>query len=207
MHRQLTSRGTPSPADKPKKQPRQARAKLTVAAILQATTYILERDGFAGFTTNKVAAKAGVNIASLYQYFPGKAALVAELMRQHSAASRAASLRVLAASRAEGLEAAVRALVAAGIAAHATSPRMHRAIALEAPRMGLEIGGADVDDEMADAWRAMLGDAAPSATALWVASTTAHALIHRALIERPEALASVALVDELTALLWPYLRR
>ncbi len=59
-----------------KKQPKQARAIATVDAIVEAGTYILQRSGPAGFTANKVAERAGANIASFYQYFPNKEALL-----------------------------------------------------------------------------------------------------------------------------------
>ena len=59
-----------------RKHAKQQRALVTVAAIVEAATYILVRDGPGGFTANKVAEKAGVNIASYYQYFPNKEALL-----------------------------------------------------------------------------------------------------------------------------------
>jgi AcrR family transcriptional regulator len=59
-----------------KKLPTQRRAQATVAAIVEAATYILRDEGPRGFTANKVAVRAGVNIASFYQYFPNKAALL-----------------------------------------------------------------------------------------------------------------------------------
>ncbi|MEM9072689.1 MAG: TetR/AcrR family transcriptional regulator [Myxococcota bacterium] len=46
-------------------------------ALIRACACVLEARGFAGTTTNHIAERAGVNIASLYQYFPGKDALVA----------------------------------------------------------------------------------------------------------------------------------
>jgi AcrR family transcriptional regulator len=62
-----------------KKQPRQARAKATSAALLDATARILERGGYAVLTTNRVAEVAGVSIGSVYEYFPNKQALLAAL--------------------------------------------------------------------------------------------------------------------------------
>lgn len=59
-----------------KKQAKQPRAIATVEAIVEAATYILRKVGPSGFTANKVAEKAGVNIASFYQYFPNKEALL-----------------------------------------------------------------------------------------------------------------------------------
>lgn len=59
-----------------KKQAKQQRSIATVAAIVEAATYILRDDGPSGFTANKVAERAGVNIASFYQYFPNKEALL-----------------------------------------------------------------------------------------------------------------------------------
>src|SRR4030095_9527180 len=67
----------------PRKQPVQDRAVFTVEAILEAATYILVRDGWNKFTTNRVAERAGVNIASLYQYFPNKESIVVEWQRRH----------------------------------------------------------------------------------------------------------------------------
>lgn len=66
----------------PKKLPRQRRAIATVEALIEAATYILAREGLGGFTANKVADRAGVNIASFYQYFPNKEALVFHIVRQ-----------------------------------------------------------------------------------------------------------------------------
>ncbi|MEY3997313.1 MAG: hypothetical protein RLY60_125, partial [Pseudomonadota bacterium] len=55
-----------------RKQPIQKRAQLTIEAIFQATAQLVERDGMAGLTTNKIAAKAGFSVGTLYQYFASK---------------------------------------------------------------------------------------------------------------------------------------
>ena len=58
-----------------KRIPRQQRSKETVDRIIRAATQIIRRDGFTSFSTNTVAAKAGVGIASIYEYFEDKDAL------------------------------------------------------------------------------------------------------------------------------------
>ncbi len=67
------------PSLKPRKIPQQSRAEQTVATILEAAARILEREGLEGLNTNLVAKRAGVSIGSLYQYFPGKDALIVAL--------------------------------------------------------------------------------------------------------------------------------
>lgn len=66
----------------PRKRPVQKRSRATVEAILGAATRILEEQGLTGFNTNAVAERAGVSIGSLYQYFPGKDAILVALMEQ-----------------------------------------------------------------------------------------------------------------------------
>ena len=66
-----------------RKKPRQARAKATVQAILEATAQVLVSDGYSRLTTTKVAERAGVSVGTLYQYFGDKDALVRALKEQH----------------------------------------------------------------------------------------------------------------------------
>ncbi|MHB1056320.1 MAG: TetR/AcrR family transcriptional regulator [Rhodanobacter sp.] len=70
------------PSLRPRKKPVQPRAVETYACILEAAAQIIERHGVGAFNTNLVAERAGVSIGSLYQYFPGKDALVIALMRR-----------------------------------------------------------------------------------------------------------------------------
>jgi AcrR family transcriptional regulator len=66
----------------PRREPRQDRAKRTVERILATTAALLDELGFDRLTTNLVAERAGVNIASLYAYFPNKYALLHSLALQ-----------------------------------------------------------------------------------------------------------------------------
>ncbi|HEY8119877.1 MAG TPA: TetR/AcrR family transcriptional regulator [Myxococcota bacterium] len=63
----------------PNKSPSQQRSRATFDALVDACTWLLPRRGFVGTTTNHIAARAGVSVASLYEYFPGKDAVVAQV--------------------------------------------------------------------------------------------------------------------------------
>ena len=62
-----------------RKTPRQRRSRETVDVILTAAARIFSEYGWRAATTNRVAEAAGVSVGSLYQYFPGKLALLAAL--------------------------------------------------------------------------------------------------------------------------------
>jgi AcrR family transcriptional regulator len=66
-----------------RKQPIQKRAQLTIDAIFEATSQIVDREGVSGLTTNKIAAKAGFSVGTLYQYFSSKEAIF-RAMAQHT---------------------------------------------------------------------------------------------------------------------------
>ncbi|MEL6960466.1 MAG: TetR/AcrR family transcriptional regulator [Pseudomonadota bacterium] len=65
-----------------RKAPVQARSKATVDAIISAAARILLDAGYDKSSTNKISDLAGVSIGSLYEYFPGKEAIYAELRRR-----------------------------------------------------------------------------------------------------------------------------
>lgn len=66
------------------KEPKQARSKQTRQKILEATLELLDQDGIEGVSTNSIARRAKVNIASLYQYFPDKIAILRVLAMNFS---------------------------------------------------------------------------------------------------------------------------
>lgn len=61
------------------KLPRQSRGKARVQALLQAAEKVFAEKGFEAATMTEIAAEAGASIGSLYQYFPTKDDLAAEL--------------------------------------------------------------------------------------------------------------------------------
>ena len=67
----------------PRKSPVQARSAASVDAILEATIQVLLSIGKEQLTTTKVAARAGVSVGTLYQYFPNKSSLLQAALRRH----------------------------------------------------------------------------------------------------------------------------
>jgi AcrR family transcriptional regulator len=67
----------------PRKSPVQARSTASVDAILEATVQVLLDAGKERLTTTRVAARAGVSIGTLYQYFPNKSALLQAALKRH----------------------------------------------------------------------------------------------------------------------------
>src|SRR5436190_22963378 len=59
-----------------RKTPQQARSRDMVERIVAAGREVLVTDGYDAFSTNRVAATAGISPGSLYQYFPDKAAIL-----------------------------------------------------------------------------------------------------------------------------------
>jgi AcrR family transcriptional regulator len=70
------------PPVKMRKNAKQARAKQSVSAILEATTQLLGLTEIDQISTNHIAERAGVSIGTLYQYFPNKTAIFVAIAEQ-----------------------------------------------------------------------------------------------------------------------------
>ncbi|MBD3624411.1 MAG: TetR family transcriptional regulator [Rhodobacteraceae bacterium] len=64
---------------KARKTPSQARSRVTLDVIFEATIQVLLSQGMANLTTTSVAERAGVSVGTMYQYFPNKRSLVYSL--------------------------------------------------------------------------------------------------------------------------------
>jgi AcrR family transcriptional regulator len=182
----------------------------TIDALLTATAHILVKDGFDRASTNRIAEEAGVSVGSLYQYFPGKEALVAALIERHiedmmslfaSAFERMAQLP---------LAEATRELVALHLRAHSLDPKLHQVLSEQVPKI-------DRADRVRDVERAVMllvksyleahkdeicvEDLELSA---FVVVQAVEGVTHAALLHG-DALAQERLVDEMSALVIRYL--
>lgn len=107
-----------------RRRPSQERAKVTVDALLEATFQVLERVGFEGLTTTRVADRAGVSVGSLYQYFSDRDALLVAAGRRHMASLHARLER--AALEHVDLSARVRAMLSVLVEFSLERPRLSR---------------------------------------------------------------------------------
>ena len=122
---------------KPRKAPRQARARATCEAIVEAAARIVAERGLAGFNTNAVATRAGVSIGSLYQYFPNKDALMVALIERQQETQSRTITQAAAQLGAANLADSVHALVRAAARHHRDAPLFASAIDHEEARLPL----------------------------------------------------------------------
>jgi AcrR family transcriptional regulator len=174
----------------PRKTPRQTRAKVTVDAIVEATTQLLLKEGYARFTTARVAERAGVSVGTLYQYFPNKAALASAVVDHSCNTFLNAFETALGTGRRERLHDCIKAIVDATLVSHHLAPDLHKIVRELAPQIGVEEKAAQVSHAMAGLIENALREHADEiagdadlATAAMVIETILEALAHRALTQ------------------------
>lgn len=198
----------------PRKIATQRRSRATVDALVEATARILVREGFDKASTNRIAEVAGVGIGSLYQYFPGKEALVVAVAERHQREIMQQVQARLAGILDQPVHAAMRTIVAAAIDAHRVDPALHRVLAEQIPRVGKLAGLATFDRGNYAAFRAWLEArrcelrVADPELAAFVCVNAIEALAHNAVLHAPKMLSderAAALVEEGARMLAGYL--
>lgn len=198
------------PETSPRKRAIQARSRATVDVILKATARVLIAEGYDRASTNKVAARAGVSIGSLYQYFPSKEALVAALLERHleemGQVLRAAFPRLATAPIEQAAEEVVRLMVAA----HSVDPALHRVFVEQVPRIGQLERIQGFEQEMTALVRAYLEPRRDALVvddldmAAFIVVGVVESLTHAAVLSRPELLGE-PFVQEVSAVVIRYL--
>jgi AcrR family transcriptional regulator len=131
---------TAKPQLEPRKSPVQARSNASVEAICEATIQVLLSVGKERLTTTKVAARAGVSVGTLYQYFPNKSSLLQAVLRKHMEEVTRAVEDVCAQQRGAALEHVADALVAAFLAAKLKDVEASEALYY----VSGDVGGAEI---------------------------------------------------------------
>jgi AcrR family transcriptional regulator len=199
----------------PRKHASQDRSRATVDALIEATARILVREGFDKASTNRIASEAGVSVGSLYQYYPGKEALVAAVIERHNRDLMKIVLDAFAEIEAQPIDIGVRRLVQAAVEGHRVEPDLHRVLAEQIPRVGaleeVEAFSRQYHELFRGYLNAHRGDLRPLDVdlAAFVCVTSIEALTHTAVLHRFEFMsgeAAAALVDETTRMVLGYLR-
>jgi AcrR family transcriptional regulator len=111
-----------------------------VDAICEATIQVLLSVGKERLTTTKVAARAGVSVGTLYQYFPNKSSLLQAVLRKHMEDVTRAIEIVCAEQRGVALEQMADVLVKAFLAAKLKHVEASKALYYVSD----DVGGAEI---------------------------------------------------------------
>ena len=192
-----------------RKAPRQKRARQTVDFILDAAAYILAERGFDGFTTNHIADRAGVNISSLYQYFPNKLAILEALQARHIAAPDVNYAQGLERLRDQPLEEIVGTIVDVALEMHTVNAPTQKLFLDTLPRQTRRLHDDFEADRIAKLAAILLPKSRVSRNPDMVMFIARHALtsvVHEAVCDRSEWLTDPAFREECVALLVNFLR-
>ena len=196
-----------------RKRPTQQRSEQMVDTLIDAAGKVIAKQGLDHFTTIKVAARAGVSVGSLYQYFANKEALLEALLdrmtRQLGDVVNQAAPVLLSAD----LETMVRGLLLAALDFLDSDKGPYLELLRNWHR--LDIGRAlhQFEQNMMDVIRAyLLTHTADlrvdnvSAKQFVVTNSVVFTLLRYLSLPRPPLFAREQLVEELTALIAGYLQ-
>jgi len=105
-----------------------------VERIIAAGHDVLLERGYDATTTNHIAERAGISPGSLYQYFPDKTAILAEVLDRYSSDLVARMSRAFLSALGSPTSDAVRRLVTAMLDAYEENPGLLRVLVEQIPR-------------------------------------------------------------------------
>lgn len=137
-----------------RKKPVQQRARMLVDSLIDAAGEVVARDGLEALTTVRVAARAGVSVGSLYQYFDNKNMLVSALMDRVNADLIAAVDQVATQHVGDDPQRFARALLEAAFAVFETRQGLARELMRHWHRLDIARGLHRFEQRMLDLLRA-----------------------------------------------------
>jgi AcrR family transcriptional regulator len=179
-------------------------------AVLDAAEALIAEDGIVRLTTNRVATRAGVSIGSLYQYFPNKESILAELVRRMERSTLELIDQALMLTESESLErtaaAIVDVLLGDNLGRVPTRAALRRAVPVE----WCEPTSAEVDAQVRVALAKRFADRAdirqgPLAM-IWVIAHAVELVVESAVLHAPAMLHADDFRQELIELVVRYLR-
>jgi AcrR family transcriptional regulator len=195
----------------PRKTPKQSRALVTVDAILEAAARILVEVGYDKLNTNEVARRAGVSVGSLYQYFPNKQSLLAELHFRHATQTSAPIFEALRNSQGKPLRQVIKRIIQANVASHSEDPVLHKVISEESHKLPARPWQLQMDSEAAHLVKNFLLEHREELRienmelTIYLLTQIVETCIHSAVAMAPKALKNGSLARELERMLYLYL--
>ncbi len=197
-----------------RKLPTQERAQRTIETIFEATAQIVEEEGEAALSTNKVARKAGFSVGTLYQYFPTKESILLAMIsheRRRVMNEMQAMLQRAVQEKADCKQ-VLRERIRALIQAFGAGSRMKRAMIRLAWRMDHHDNVTQAMRESADHIAVALSQLQdpslrPATPAMmFVATRAVMGAIRSASLEESPLLGTQDFEDELVRLAWGLMR-
>ena len=159
----------------------------------------------ARLSTNRIAERAGVSVGSLYQYFPNKEALLAEVRRRYDEQFTARMMAEIGRIGSLPLREAVREFIRFMIEIHGENPQLHNALAERVPeseRQLLEQTALAYLKAHQDQLRAE-----DLELAAYICVQVGEALTHGTALRNPERLTEPRFAEEIVDLLVRYLEK
>jgi AcrR family transcriptional regulator len=188
-----------------RKIPRQSRSRSVVEAILVAAFERLQRDDDEPIALEGIAARAGVGIGSLYDYFRDRQGLLAGVVAKLTEDNLDAFERVLRESREQPLEVFAEAIVDHVFATYVAEPKVARLALRTAYQIGLVPTIAETQTLFAQslakelAARTDLGPPRDYTALAYVLTHATMGIVHSRLWEASPPVSNQILRDELVA--------
>lgn len=194
-----------------RKQPIQKRSKATIEFILDAATQLLLTHGYDKVSTNKVADLAGISIGSLYEYFPGKEAIFAEIQRREA---RRLYKLTLAKPTPQTVREMMRLHVSTYLELVCSNLNLHAALVKDVPQFAVVDSEATIyskyfqlSNSFLEAHKEELRPECDVAVVTELMSHVVRATINEYALHAPHRLQEAAVADELQNMLERYLLR
>lgn len=194
-------------AEAKRRSPRQVRSLQMKQRILDAAAQVLAEQGYAAMTTNRVAARAGVSVGSLYRYFEDRHDLMEHLRQTASAETMAELTTAMVEAVALSPRAGVRLVVGTLVDSLERHGPVVRALIDEVPMGSHQNALPQLEAQLGQLARVFVARQVPElppaeadARVYLALGVTLNACLRIAL-ERPADLDREALVDLLTDLL------
>lgn len=194
----------------PRKVPRSRAGVAIRDAILEAAEMVLAEHGIEQLSTNVVAARAGVSVGSLYQYFPDKHAILVVLAQRLDTRAGQLIVQTILEGEHDELEVVLGRVVDVLIG-QLGSLRTRRELQREVPTAWTDAAAASVDTQVRESVAQGLARRTdvrrgPPHIMTWIVSHAVEMVVESAVSGAPDLLASAEFRAELIQLAVRYLR-